>query len=134
MRAKQLEEKQIEFGKLQFVMKALMTELENLQNEVVNSKKYLENLLAAGGNISVDLIGANNQHIHQRECDIVKQIDKINAHKILLDEKQQEMIEAHKAKSMLEKLKEKQYKTFLKELDLTERKELDEIGIVKYAR
>ena len=134
LRAKKLEEKQIEFGKLQFVMKTLQTQLENLQNELAASSANLESLLAAGSKISVDLINSNRRHILQKEADIVNQNRVIEEHKVKLNEKQNEMIEALKAKTMLEKLKEKQYKNFLKTLDEVERKELDEIGLVRYAR
>ena len=134
LRAKKLEEKQIEFGQLQFVMKTLQTQLENLQNELVSSSKNLERLIDAGSNISVDLINSNRRYILQKEADIANQNKIIEEHKIKLDEKKNEMVEALKAKTMLEKLKEKQYKTFLKSLDAVERKELDEIGLMKYAR
>ena len=134
LRAKKLEEKQIEFGQLQFVMKTLQTQLENLQNELVSSSKNLERLIDAGSNISVDLINSNRRYILQKEADIASQNKIIEEHKIKLDEKKNEMVEALKAKTMLEKLKEKQYKTFLKSLDAVERKELDEIGLMKYAR
>ena len=134
LRAKKLEEKQIEFGQLQFVMKTLQTQLENLQNELVSSSKNLEKLIDAGSNISVDLINSNRRYILQKEADIVNQNQIIQEHKIKLEEKKKELTEALKAKTMLEKLKEKQYKTFLKSLDAIERKELDEIGLMKYSR
>ena len=134
LRSKKLEEKQIEFGKLQFVMKTLQTQLENLQNELVLSSKNLERLIDAGSHISVDLINSNRCYILKKEADIANQNQIIEEHKIKLDEKKNEMVEALKAKTMLEKLKEKQYKSFLKTLDDAERKELDEIGLMKYVR
>ncbi len=134
LRTKQLEEKQIEFGKLQFIMRKLENELADFTEELLCSKHNFENLLTAVDGISVDLVNANNRHILLKENEIVEQKHKIENHKLTLEEKQREMIEALKAKTMLDKLKEKQYKTFLKELDATERKELDEIGLARYAR
>ena len=84
--------------------------------------------------MDIALISANQRHIAQKEIDISNQEQLIANHKIKLEEKQKEMIEAMKAKTMLEKLKEKQLKAFLKALDDTEKKELDEIGLVRYAR
>lgn len=134
LRVKELEEKQIEFGKLQFVMKKLQNELADFQAELVVSKQNLEKLLSQGKDISINLIQANNRHILQKESDIMAQNKKIEEHDIQLKAKQQEMFEALKAKTMLEKLKEKQYKSFLKAVDMAERKELDEIGLMRYAR
>ena len=44
------------------------------------------------------------------------------------------MLEALKEKTMLEKLKEKQLKAFLKTVDDAEKKELDEIGLMRYSK
>ena len=134
LRAKQLEEKQIEFGKLQFVMKTLETKLNELERELKTSKENFEELISSGKKISVDFVNSNQRYTIQKEKDITKQNETIEEHKIKLEEKQQEMIEALKAKTMLEKLKEKQYKIFLKTIEEIERKELDERGLVKYTR
>ena len=70
----------------------------------------------------------------QKENDIIQKQQEIDAHQTKLEEKQREMIEAMKAKTMLEKLKEKQLNAFLKAIDEVEKKELDEIGLIRYAR
>ena len=133
LRAKRLEEKQIEFGKLQFVMKKLENELLEMQEEIFSSQKNLDKIISTS-NIDINLILNNQNYISRKETDIKKQNDLIKEHQIKLNEKKSEMIEALKEKTMLEKLKEKQYKTFLKEIETAERKELDEIGLVKYTR
>ncbi|MCQ2958090.1 MAG: flagellar export protein FliJ [Candidatus Gastranaerophilales bacterium] len=134
LREKRLEEKQIEYGKLQFIMRTLQTELMNLQNELVTSKENLCKLLNSNANIDINIIGMNRNYLLKLEEDIVNQDKKIEKHQIKLDEKQQEMLEALKEKTMLEKLKEKQLKEFLKTIDAAERKELDEIGLMRYAK
>ena len=134
LRAKKLEEKQIEFGQLQFVMRKLQTQLLNLKNEFEKSKVSMNSLLSSNCNMDISLINANQLHILSMKDMIMVQNQLIEEHKIKLDAKQQEMIEALKEKMMLEKLKEKQYKEFLKEIDMVERKELDEIGLMRYAR
>ena len=134
LREKRLEEKQIEYGKLQFIMRTLQTELMNLQNELVNSKENLYKLLNSNANIDINIIGMNRNYLLKLEEDIVNQDKKIEKHQIKLEEKQQEMLEALKEKTMLEKLKEKQLKEFLKTIDAAERKELDEIGLMRYAK
>ena len=134
LRIKQLEEKQIEFGKLQFVLKTMQTKLSQLEEELSSSKENLLKLLSSKASIDISLINSNQYYILQKKSDISSQNQLIEEHKIKLEEKQKEMIEANKAKTMLEKLKEKQLKAFLKAIDEIEKKELDEIGIIRFAR
>ena len=134
LREKKLEEKQIEYGKLQFIMRGLQIELSNLQNELLTSKENFCNLLSTAANIDINLVNINRRYLLKLDEDIINQNKKIEEHKIKLEEKQQEMLEALKEKTMLEKLKEKQEKAFLKEIDKAEKKELDEIGLTRYAR
>ena len=49
-----------------------------------------------------------------------------------LEKKRLEFIKASKAKKVLERLKEKQYFEYMKEMDTKEQKFIDEIGIVKF--
>ena len=134
LREKKLEEKQIEYGKLQFIMRGLQIELSNLQNELVTSKEKFCNLLGSAENIDINLVNINRRYLLKLEEDISNQNKKIDEHKIKLNEKQQEMLEALKEKTMLEKLKEKQEKAFLRTIDQAEKKELDEIGLMRYAK
>lgn len=134
LRIKQLEEKQIEFGKLQFIMRTLQNQLASLEEEKTSSKSNLLTLLSSKSEMDIALINANQNHILQKENDIIQKQQEIDAHQTKLEEKQREMIEAMKAKTMLEKLKEKQLNAFLKAIDEVEKKELDEIGLIRYAR
>ena len=134
LREKKLEEKQIEYGKLQFIMRGLQIELSNLQKELVTSKENFCTLLSTAANIDINLVNINRRYLLKLDEDIANQNKKIEEHKIKLEEKQQEMLEALKEKTMLEKLKEKQEKAFLREIDKAEKKELDEIGLTRYAR
>ena len=67
LRIKQLEEKQIEFGKLQFAMRTLQNELSNLQEEYSCSKSTLLNRLTINEKMDIALISANQRHIAQKE-------------------------------------------------------------------
>ena len=49
-----------------------------------------------------------------------------------LDKKRQEYIKALKAKKVIERLKEKQYFAYMKEMDDIEQKLINEMGIVKF--
>jgi len=134
LREKKLEEKQIEYGKLQFIMRGLQTELLNLQNELATSKENFCTLLGTASNIDINIVNISRRYLLKLEEDITNQNQKIEEHKIKLEEKQKEMLEALKEKTMLEKLKEKQEKAFLKAIDAAEKKELDEIGLMRYAK
>ena len=134
LREKKLEEKQIEYGKLQFIMRGLQIELSNLQKELAASKESFCNLLGTSPNIDISIVNINRRYLLKLDDDIAAQQKKIEEHKVKLEEKQQEMLEALKEKTMLEKLKEKQEKAFLNAIDKAEKKELDEIGLARYAR
>jgi len=134
LRAKRLEELQIEFGKLQFIMRSLENELSNMEDNLNRSKENLAYLISNSRNIDVSLIKVNQCHIAKTIENITVQNTKIEEHKKVLEAKQAEMLEALKDKTMLEKLKEKQYKAFLKAVDDVEKKELDEIGLMRCAK
>jgi len=134
LRAKKLEEKQIEFGKLQFIMRSLQTELLNLEEELLCSKNSLAHLISNNNGIEVGMINVNQRYIAKIENDILNQEQKIEEHKVVLENKQKEMLEALKEKTMLEKLKEKQLQAFLKAINDAEKKELDEIGLMRYSK
>ncbi|MDD3765961.1 MAG: flagellar export protein FliJ [Eubacteriales bacterium] len=134
LREKELEKKQIEFGKIKFLLRSQEVELERIEYTIEASKNNLESLLSSGAIIDIDTINSNQNHIEQTHIKKEEQIKLIKETEIALAQKNLEVVEALKAKTMLEKLKEKDYKNFLKTLEEHERKELDEIGIMKYAR
>ena len=51
-----------------------------------------------------------------------------------LDKKRLEFIKASKAKKVLERLKEKRYFEYMKDMETLEQKFIDEMGIVKFIR
>ena len=92
LRAKKLEEKQIEFGKLQFIMRSLQTELLNLEDELLCSKNSLAHLISNNNNIEVGMISVNQRYIAKIDDDILNQQKKIEEHKVVLENKQKEML------------------------------------------
>ena len=59
---------------------------------------------------------------------------KIAEIQLRVDRKRLEFIEASKAKRVLDRLKEKQYFKYMKEMDTLEQKDIDEMAIVKFLR
>lgn len=69
--------------------------------------------------------------LHQ---DIERQINTLCKLQEQIDLKREEVIQAQKERKIVEKLKDKKWIDFKKELDLSEQKFLDEIGINKFVR
>ncbi len=69
--------------------------------------------------------------LHQ---DIEQQINTLCKLQEQIDLKREEVIQAQKERKIVEKLKDKKWIDFKKELDLSEQKFLDEIGINKFVR
>lgn len=133
-RAKALEDRQIEFGFIQADLQKQQAALENLQLTKKNNTQSLENLLSQGQSIDFSLINTYKNYIEKLKGDLIAQNEIISQTKIRLEEKKQEVIEALKAKTMLDKLKEKDLREFLKELDRLETQELDEIAISRHQK
>jgi flagellar protein FliJ len=133
-RTKALEDRQVEFSIIQMNLRKQLTLLENLQNSKQNTEKNLEKLISQGESIDFTLINAHKNYIEKLQHDIKDQKELIEKIEIQLEEKKQEVIEALKAKTMLDKLKEKEFEEFLKEFERLEMKELDDIAISRYKK
>lgn len=132
LRIKALEDRQLEMAAIQARLNEACEQLEKIEKNKLEAKEDLEKILEAGSDI--DFISIKN---HQDF--IAKLTDDISIqHKIIadieneLEMKQEEVKEALKAKKMLEKLKEKEYKTFLKDFEQREAKELDDIALTRF--
>jgi flagellar export protein FliJ len=131
-RAKALEDRQVEFGIIQMNLRKQLMHLENLQFSKCRTGENLEKLISQGESIDFTLINTHKNYIEKLQNDIKTQNDIIKQTEIQLEEKKQEVIEALKAKTMLDKLKEKDLEAFLKEFERLEMKELDDISISRY--
>ena len=133
-RIKALENCQLAMAKVQDKLNKQIKHLEYLYQTLKDTKKELESILDAGANI-------NLIEINSYQGFIVKLKDKIkNQHKLItdteieLEEKKQAVLEALKAKTMLEKLKEKNLKSFLTNVERLNFIEIDEIATNRHKR
>lgn len=102
-----------------------------------DKKEYLQTQLETITNSSIldiqTVVGYKN-YLIQIDQDIKMQFEIIKKTQFELDEQQQKVNEAYKEVKVLEKLKEKQYKSFLFEFEQAQTKELDDITISRQKR
>lgn len=133
-REKELEDKQIELGKVQAVLRQQIQELNNFYHTQKLTKENLERLISGGQQINFSIVKGHNDYIEKLLNDIEKQKELIEQTEKLIEEKKQEVTEALKAKEIMGKLKEKDYKAFLKNMEQIESKELDDIALARHNR
>jgi len=133
-REKALEDRQLELAKLLNELRLQEQRLEELYSYQHQTKKSLENLIEQGSKIDFTTIKNHYDYIDKLADDIRNQHKVIVDTEMQVEEKKQEVLEALKAKTMMEKLKEKDYKKFLDEFEAYEAKEIDEIAINRHGR
>lgn len=132
LRTKTLEDRQLEMAAIQVRLNDANNKLDSLEQSRLQAKRDLENILGAGENIEFIRVKNYQDYIAKLDDDISIQHKVIADIENELELKQEEVREALKAKKMLEKLKEKEYKAFLKDFEQREAKELDDIALTRY--
>lgn len=132
LRTKTLEDRQLEMAAIQARLNEANNKLVSLEQSRLQTKGDLENILGAGENIEFIRVKNYQDYIAKLDDDISIQHKVIADIENELELKQEEVREALKAKKMLEKLKEKEYKAFLKDFEQRESKELDDIALTRY--
>ena len=133
-REKALEDRQLEMAQIQAKLTQQQKHLDDLYDNLKTTKNNLEALLSAGSNIDLTLIRNYQCYIPKLKEDIRNQHKLIADTEIELDDKKAEVLEALKAKTMLEKLKEKGFKEFLTEIEKADLLMIDEIATGRYKR
>lgn len=133
-RIKVLENCQLAMSKVQNRLKQQQNHLQYLYNTVNATTKDLEILLSTG--TTIDLIKINNHqgYIVKLKNDIRNQHKLIADTEVELEEKKNKVLQALKAKTMLDKLKEKaqmEFKLYFEKLDLAE---IDEIATNRFKK
>ena len=132
LRTKTLEDRQLEMAAIQARLNDANNQLDSLEQSRLQAKRDLENILGAGENIEFIRVKNYQDYIAKLDDDISIQHKVIADIENELELKQEEVREALKSKKMLEKLKEKEYKAFLKDFEQREAKELDDIALTRY--
>lgn len=101
----------------------VLEELLKEEEEIKNSQKQI---------INIEDLVYKNRYKSMLENKIIKQDENIQNIEEVLNEKREDLIEAQKARKIMEKLKEKDLATYKNKIQLEEQKELDEIAVLKY--
>ena len=133
-RIKVLENCQLAMSKVQNKLKQQQNYLQYLYNTMETTTKDLEILLSTGA--TIDLVKINNHqgYIVKLKNDIRNQHKLVADTEVELEERKKEVLEALKAKTMLDKLNEKaqiEFKLNFEKLDLAE---IDEIATNRFKR
>lgn len=121
-------------AKVQSKLNQATKHLEYLYETQEKTKKELETLLNSGANIDFISVCCHQNYIEKLKSDIKNQHKVISGIEIELEEKKKDVLEALKAKTMLEKLKEKQLKEFKETFEKKDLLEIDEIATNRQSR
>ena len=132
-RKKHLENCQLELAKVKNKLSSENQILENLYQTTKESRKSVNKMLKSKENLDFTITHTFRNYLNKVEEDISLQKRKIKLLEKELDEKNQTVIEALKAKTMLEKLKEKEYKAYIANIEKLDLMEIDEIANRKRA-
>ncbi len=133
LKSKILDEKLIELSK---ILSQIKTE-EDILNQLVEKQNSLNlellTLISNCSNINVEQVVNLRNYLPQIEDKIKSQKQLINDMKNVLEIKQDEVNAAYRDKEILEKLKDKQKKSYYQEFEKKQNNELDDITICRYS-
>ncbi len=115
-------------AKVQNALSKEVQTLEDLRNTKKERQKCVNQMLKSGQNLDFTVTNTFRHYLIKTGEDISQQNQKIQQIEKELDEKKQAVMEALKAKTMLEKLKEKDYKAYIANLEKLDLMEIDEIA------
>lgn len=107
--------------------------LAKLEREKFDTLEELKEKQKTGG-INVEKIKMYHAHLKKLDHRITNQKLRLTEIDIAIDKQREALLEATKEKKTFEKLKEKHYDEWLKELDAEERKFIDELATIRFAR
>ncbi len=132
-RIKHLENCQLEMAKVQNELSREAQILENFFKSRKERQQSVNQMLKSGQNMDFPVTHTFRHYLAKTGEDIARQKLKIMQIEKELDEKKQVVMESLKAKTMLERLKEKDYKAYIANLEKLDLMEIDEIANRKSA-
>lgn len=108
--------------------------LIGMENDRMGQEARLRNAQATGQYLQVDELQRINYYLKKLKEDIVAQKLKLEDIERQIEEQRQRLIKAAQERKTLEILKENQHNEWLAEVEEEERKVLDELATLKYAR
>ena len=134
MREKVLETKQLEMAKIAGLLNSQIQQLEGLFSRIENVKTSLESIYESDEELDIFEITSYKNFLGKVTNDVKIQERTIENTRIILRSKQVEVNAAFKEVKILEKLKEKQEKSFYQNYEYVQSKEIDDIASTRYHR
>ena len=134
MREKVLETKQLEMAKIAGILNSQIQQLEGLFSRIENTKNSLETIYESDEELDIFEITSYKNFLGKVTNDVKIQERTIENTRIILKSKQVEVNAAFKEVKILEKLKEKQEKSFYQNYEYIQSKEIDDIASTRYHR
>ena len=132
MKEKELEKRLLELAKIQKSLQEAKDRLAKLDHYQKEINFALEDVFRSGNDLNITEVQRYRNYINKLIVDFSNQKVMITNINKLLAKKQQEVNEVLKEKKVLEKLKERQQKTYYLNFENAERKELDDISSSRY--
>lgn len=124
-------QKELEYAK---AIRTLEEEKQKLADFINRKDDAVENLRkSVAKKISPFEIRRYNNNIERLKHQIRVQEERVEAAKNFVEQKRQELVQAMKERKALEIVKDKQREEFLKEQDMAERKQVDELISFKHS-
>ncbi|MCL2216331.1 MAG: flagellar export protein FliJ [Defluviitaleaceae bacterium] len=124
------DQKELEYGKALQKLEAEKIRLRELNEQRILTVESLREAVRAA--ISPLEVKRYNENIERLKQQIKAQEERVAAAEAFAEEKRQELIQAMKERKALEIVKENALEEFLHEVDLAERKQVDELVSFKY--
>ena len=131
MRENELEQRRIEAAKILAVLRQQEAKLNEIIHSQTQNSEQMEALYTLD-TLNIQQIESHRDYGLKLTIDAKNQERLIANTKIILERKQQEVVEAHKKAEVLKKLKEKQEKEYYKEFWNSEIKETDDITSARF--
>ena len=132
MKEKELEKRLLELAKVQKSLQEAKEQLAKLDHYQAEINLALEDVFRSGNDLNILEVQRYRNYINKLIVDSSNQKVLITNITKLLAKKQQEVNEVLKEKKVLEKLKERQQKTYYLNIEKGDRRELDDITSSRY--
>jgi len=133
-RVKAYEDVRLALARVQTILKTQIQKLEELYKAHNKTKINLEQLIIGGTQIDLTFINSHQNYIEKLSVDIKNQHKLIADTEVMVEAKTKETVEALKEKTMMEKLKEKDFKDFMSNFEKLQMAEIDDISNNRYSR
>lgn len=132
IRARELEKAELKVAEAQKDVFNAEKKLHDFKNEVKQNQKFLKQCITAGFQIDIFTVHNCQNYLLSLDRRIDKQYKNIDNAKQKLDKVRQEMLLIRQKKLMMDKIKEKDFKNYIREFEMQDLKMIDEIATSRF--